>query len=726
MKAKVISQPNKEGTPSRSSGYLVPIALSLLSTTLAQCVEAAVVNKNLLFSAEEIRIFSNESADLSVKDKVLLENYTVNASLLLNPLNEVGTLNFSPKDTNVYQYKGKSNDGAVNTVEFALTDVVVNDELGNQNSTKTPIISFRNDNVDPIKGEFDVSIKSFLFDTQLPGSVVRSETKDHTIITFQGADLNKKNTPFMIIVLDKLPADANINKALQDANLVKEVTIINSVTGESIDIPQNQDQVISTQQTSAPPSLVDLIGIIIEPSEVVQAQGLPTNTPEPTAIPVPMIEVGGLQIPDPKASNPELFDVINPDSPIVQFANAFLIKPEDITQGIFFETHTDSKGNQYVIARYNLNPDPNTEGEPFEKPIVFIGKQEQDGSWSWHNNQDISNGVLFGDEFKIGTVMLPHLDSTDIQVNNFNAATITYVWKNREKIQGMRDTSYVDRQLQLAKLGTSDPIRLSHVISCEKNSEPDWLKEIDSNEALEQALKDQIRFAMKTYSAQGVTEFNVLNEPYPAYSYLANRLGRDHLVTLVFEEANLVRDEIINKAKANNKEVPVIKLGFSNSENHFANGVGTSPTLQIIEMLAEKGWIDFVDVHFHVKDIKKAPSAEDVSNTVKKYGEIVNQTTGKPIEVVIGEMDFNIAKLLESDSKRQLEKGTIGYEYFRRLFDLGVREITFWGAIGSDSWYENGQFSKDSNADALLFNDNGSPEILDFALNQAIIETLLH
>ncbi|MEK7597041.1 MAG: hypothetical protein AAB441_00155 [Patescibacteria group bacterium] len=371
MKAKVISQPNKEGTPSRSSGYLVPIALSLLSTTLAQCVEAAVVNKNLLFSAEEIRIFSNESADLSVKDKVLLENYTVNASLLLNPLNEVGTLNFSPKDTNVYQYKGKSNDGAVNTVEFALTDVVVNGELGNQNSTKTPIISFRNDNVDPIKGEFDVSIKSFLFDTQLPGSVVRSETKDHTIITFQGADLNKKNTPFMIIVLDKLPADANINKALQDANLVKEVTIINSVTGESIDIPQNQDQVISTQQTSAPPSLVDLIGMIIEPSEVVQAQGLPTNTPEPTAIPVPMIEVGGLQIPDPKASNPELFDVINPDSPIVQFANAFGIKPEEVAAGLQAEIETPDGLPPFAVLRTS------------DGVALMMAQQGENGEWKW-------------------------------------------------------------------------------------------------------------------------------------------------------------------------------------------------------------------------------------------------------------------------------------------------------------------------------------------------------
>jgi endo-1,4-beta-xylanase len=50
-----------------------------------------------------------------------------------------------------------------------------------------------------------------------------------------------------------------------------------------------------------------------------------TSTPA-----IPTIDVDGLQVPDPKAINPELFDVKNPDSPIVQFANAFGVEPEDV------------------------------------------------------------------------------------------------------------------------------------------------------------------------------------------------------------------------------------------------------------------------------------------------------------------------------------------------------------------------------------------------------------
>lgn len=59
----------------------------------------------------------------------------------------------------------------------------------------------------------------------------------------------------------------------------------------------------------------------------------PTETLNPTEIPTPvppMIEVDGLKIPDPKASNPELFDLTSPKSPIVQFSNTFEVNPEEV------------------------------------------------------------------------------------------------------------------------------------------------------------------------------------------------------------------------------------------------------------------------------------------------------------------------------------------------------------------------------------------------------------
>ncbi len=287
MKAKVISQPNRaEGEPPRSTKYALPIALTFGSALLTQCVEASIVNKNISYVAQDIRVFSNETSDLSAQDKTLLQNYTTSASLLLNKLGEAGSLLFSPKDMSVYQYQGKNADGNTNNVEFAVNNISVNDQLSEQDTGKS-IISFRNDNVAPT-GEFDISTKSFLFDPQLPQTFIRTETTDHTVITVQGAELNKTVTPFMIIVLDKLPADVDINKALQDPELAREVTMINPVTGESIIIPQDQD-VIATEQANSSPSLINMIGKIIEPSGVVQAQG--SQSEAPTAIPPAPVEV---------------------------------------------------------------------------------------------------------------------------------------------------------------------------------------------------------------------------------------------------------------------------------------------------------------------------------------------------------------------------------------------------------------------------------------------------
>jgi len=62
------------------------------------------------------------------------------------------------------------------------------------------------------------------------------------------------------------------------------------------------------------------------PTVGVTSSAFPTLTITKTATPsMPMIEVGGLQVPDPKVSNPELFYISSPDSPIVQYANAFSV-----------------------------------------------------------------------------------------------------------------------------------------------------------------------------------------------------------------------------------------------------------------------------------------------------------------------------------------------------------------------------------------------------------------
>jgi len=130
----------------------------------------------------------------------------------------------------------------------------------------------------------------------------------------------------------------------------------------------------------------------------------PTETPVPpteTPVPIPTLSpetVGGLEgIPDPHATNPELFDLTKQGATIPQFVNAMRmvgieVMGEQIVQGINFQELKDKDGRPFVIAAYNLNPDPNKTGEPLEGPIpLLIAEQGKNGEWAWRKI-DITDG----------------------------------------------------------------------------------------------------------------------------------------------------------------------------------------------------------------------------------------------------------------------------------------------------------------------------------------------
>lgn len=96
--------------------------------------------------------------------------------------------------------------------------------------------------------------------------------------------------------------------------------------------------------------------------------------------PVPMIEVGGLQLQDPKVSNPELFNLTSPDSPIVQFANAFGVKPEevgDLTPVVW----PGADGKKFVVL--TTGDLAATEGFDESGTPLLIAVQEENGEWRW-------------------------------------------------------------------------------------------------------------------------------------------------------------------------------------------------------------------------------------------------------------------------------------------------------------------------------------------------------
>jgi hypothetical protein len=105
---------------------------------------------------------------------------------------------------------------------------------------------------------------------------------------------------------------------------------------------------------------------------------VPTSTATPT--PIPTVNVEGQIIPDPHFSNPEFFNLDNADSPIVQFANAFAIKPADVklqNPQLF----TSKDGQQFIVLATSDIPDSkdiDQTGIP-----LFVAEKSDNNEWVW-------------------------------------------------------------------------------------------------------------------------------------------------------------------------------------------------------------------------------------------------------------------------------------------------------------------------------------------------------
>ena len=153
-----------------------------------------------------------------------------------------------------------------------------------------------------------------------------------------------------------------------------------------------------------------------QPVPIATATGtsFPTNTPIPTSTkiptpPVPMIDVDGVKIPDPQVSNPELFDLKNPNSPIVLFANAFNVNHEDVLAGLHTELESPVGMDSFATLRTADNV------------ALFMAQQDsQTKKWNW---QEAMPGNYWGAQnkwagFYIKSYHLKYLD-TYLQLDKF-------------------------------------------------------------------------------------------------------------------------------------------------------------------------------------------------------------------------------------------------------------------------------------------------------------------
>jgi endo-1,4-beta-xylanase len=455
----------------------------------------------------------------------------------------------------------------------------------------------------------------------------------------------------------------------------------------------------------------------VVPTETAIPNSTFTSIPPTPAIPptlIPAIQVNSIRVPDPKYTNPELFDLQNSASPIPPFVNAMkmagiVISPETVLQQIRYQALVQANGKPYVLGLYTLDPDAGKMGETLEGVVpLLMAFQDNHGVWMWKKTTIGSLGAMIA--MNSGT-LLEGMGSSDeaaltqIQAEEFNYGVAITMHKGGVTDNGpdQYDFGYYDAEVMF---GAENNIpMLGHPLVW-ASAVPDWLKNGNySNEQILEIMNQWITTVMLRYPQ--IKVWNVVNEAYTYNDFFRNRLGDDYFVQF-YRTARQVR--------------PDATLLYNDYGNHSLlekdspNGERTQITAQIIARLQRENLIDGVGVQMVIY-ADMVPSPEDVTNTLRSYG----------LPVYVVEFQVIMTNVPGSQEERWLKQAQIYYDMVKAIRNSGVcNTIIYWNQSDKFSPWENQPDLPEYStiADPSLFDDNFDPKPAYYAVMQALVEPL--
>ncbi|MGB9753479.1 endo-1,4-beta-xylanase [Roseiflexus castenholzii] len=444
------------------------------------------------------------------------------------------------------------------------------------------------------------------------------------------------------------------------------------------------------------------------PTATATPTSTPTATPTATPTPIPTIQVGNLSVPDPRVTNPELFNLSKPDAPIPQFVNAMRmagieITAEQVVQGIRFQALKDINGKLFVAGVFDLDPNPQKQGEALEGPVPLLIADEADhGLWTtWsptilRNMADkagIQIGVLLLVDYRFQTTV-------PIEIREFNLGIVTFSWNDHVSKNGVINFSWPDAQLRVGQRAGMNT-RFMHIIF--PSDTPKWVSDF-SQPQLKEFVSDVITKVMSRYSGK-ISQYVVVNEPY-IIPYRPN----DPFHKVLGDEYILDAFRVARNAN------PSALLIYNDSDNHLSNGMTTALTQRIVSELKTENLIGGVGIQMHLGSTSRLlteKDRDDLIRTLKAYG----------VPVHVTELDMDISNIRGTQESRMLRQA----EMYKTVVDAvlasdACRSISFWGIGDKFSWPETSLGHK--NADPTLFDDNLKPKLAYYAVSSALFEHL--
>jgi hypothetical protein len=340
------------------------------------------------------------------------------------------------------------------------------------------------------------------------------------------------------------------------------------------------------------PSATPLPTATTTPISTATPTSTPTPTPTATPTPIPTIQVGNLSVPDPRVTNPELFDLRNSNALIPQFVNAMKmagieITAEQVAQGITYEALKDKDGNPFVVAVYNLASSLFPEQyRVLAGSIPLLIAKKGEGGWIWETiyyqdlgkNLGIDTSVLFD-----GSSSIELLRNRKSIRMNFTFATIPYEYRYDEIQLNNRDARY--RLSNIRDLGFSGSFMVLHALDTEYilSQKP------TSKEHVLNLIRDQLEKVSNLFPDARI--FNVWNEihppaGHPPYDLFIKFGGMD----LVVETYRMAREILGEKAILLYNET----YNYSFRDGFYPN------TKEIVDELGRRSLIDGVGMQMHM------------------------------------------------------------------------------------------------------------------------------
>ena len=397
----------------------------------------------------------------------------------------------------------------------------------------------------------------------------------------------------------------------------------------------------------------------LTPTALPTAMATPTIIPTLTPTSIPTINVQGLIIPDPKVTTPGLFDIGNTNAPIPQFVNAMRmtgieVTPEEVLQGLTYQELEDKDGNPFVVAYFNLNPDPKRKGEALEGPIpLLIATKSEAGEWQWQKMVVDTSFRLVGKETRVAAEPGDGKQERGIKnhFKNWVITTSTEGFVYPEERGGEYNFELADAFIEQ----TPNMAILGHLVWGFEPALPEWVINLPPDE-LKQTIPEHIKnvmahfctlFPEKKFTWTVVAE---ATEPTLFHNKLPYSL--DDLRSSYIEEAFVNADKVLTDYGRKNEDgTRKDKLAYSD----FISSVN-DPKIQriipILKFLNSRGLID--EFHLQLRfvgppnfDPTYPPSSEDLTRLV----EYIYEQTGVPI--VFTEVGIDTAEMTATKQEKQ-------------------------------------------------------------------------